>query len=206
MITCPWCGTNYATFQSTCNHCGGPLPLPEEKVSLETDEILPSPPLAPRPISDSYTWRLMASDGGAIVAFVFLILGLVFTFVGVVLAVALGRVFVVGVPFTILGPLFLITGVALGAWRYSDAHQVVHVLREGQATEGQIVDVKENYRVRVNNRYPWIIRYQFRLDGRTFEGQVSTLNTPGAGLQTGRKARVLYLPNAPKHNVLYPHP
>jgi len=25
MITCPWCGTNYQTFQSDCPKCGGPM-------------------------------------------------------------------------------------------------------------------------------------------------------------------------------------
>ncbi|MGB8646423.1 MAG: DUF3592 domain-containing protein [Anaerolineae bacterium] len=205
MLTCPWCGTNYATFQSNCKNCGGPLPLPAEKVPSESDEILPSPPLAPRPISDSYAWRLLSADGAAITGFVFLLLGLVFTLVGT--GLTLGRVTAfVGIPFAIIGPLFLIVGLALGFWRYGQARQVIQVLREGQATEGQIIGVQENYSVRVNNRHPWLIRYQFQMSGRTFEGRVTTLNTPGAGLQAGKKAFVLYLPNAPEHNVLYPHP
>jgi len=205
MLTCPWCGTNYATFQSTCTNCGGPLPLPAGKASAETDENLPSPPLPPRPIADSYAWRLLAADGAAIAALVFVVLGLVFAIVGVVLTAAIVTAFV-GIPFAGLGLLFLIGGGALGVWRYQQAHQVLRVLREGEAIEGQIVEVGENYSVRVNGRYPWVIHYQFRLDGRAFEGRVTTLNTPGAGLQPGKRACVLYLPNAPEYNSLYPHP
>ena len=220
MVTCPWCGTNYATFQSNCTNCGGTLPLPAEKVSPDADEPLPSPPLAPRPISDSYVWRLLSTDAGAIVGFVFVVLGLISTIVGVGFVVVLGSVFafaqgvsaaggitaIIGIPFAVLGLLFLIVGGALGVWRYNQARQVVRVLRQGQATEGQIVELRENYRVRVNLRHPWIIQYQFRLGGRTFMGRVTTLNRPGPGLQPGKRVNVLYLPDAPEHNVLYPHP
>ncbi len=220
MQTCPWCGTNYSTFRSTCQNCGGPLPLPTEKVSLESDDHLPSPPLPPRPIPSTYAWRLLSRDGGAITALVFIVLGLVFTFVGGVLTIALGLAFsthqgassvakatgLVGIPFLVIGPLFLITGGLLGTWRYRQVRQAVLVLREGQATEGQILEVAENYTVRVNYRHPWNIRYQFRVDGHSFEGSVTTLNTPGPTLQPGKRACVLYLTNAPEHNVLYPHP
>lgn len=205
MVTCPWCGTNYATFQPTCTNCGGPLPLPAEKASLESDEALPSPPLPPRPISDAYAWRLLPSDGAAVSAFVFILLGLVFTFVGGVLTAGIITAFA-GIPFAVIGPLILIVGLALGLWRFSEARQVVRVLREGQATEGQIAEVSENYRVSVNGRHPWVIRYQFRWDGRIYAGRVTTLNSPGANLRAGKRASVLFLPNAPQHNVLYPHP
>ncbi len=219
MLTCPWCGTNYAAFQSNCANCGGPLPLPAQ-VPPEADALLASPPLPPRPFSNSYAWRLLLADGAVIAAFVFIVLGLVFTSVGVVLTVALGPVFTVvrgvftvgkatafvGVPFAVIGPLFLIVAVALGVWRYGKARQVVRVLREGQAIEGEIIEVGQNYNVRINYQHPWVIWYQFRVDGRDFEGRVTTLNPPGAHLQEGKRAWVLYLPNALEQNVLYPHP
>ncbi len=205
MVTCPWCGTNYASWQSNCKNCGGPLPIPGDKGGSESDEILPSPPLPPRPIADSYAWRLLSSDGGAIVALVFLILGFVFTSLGG--GLILGRVTApVGIVFGTIGPLFLIVALGLGFWRYSRARRTVKVLREGQATEGRILDVRQNYHVRVNNRYPWVVRYTFQAEGRTLEGQVSTLNTPGPSLQAGKKASILYLPNSPENNALYPHP
>ena len=221
MLTCPWCGTNYVTFQSNCTHCGGPLPLPAANGLAGADEPLPRPPLPPRPIADRYIWRLLSADGAAIVGFVFILLGLVFTVVGVVmLAIVLSLVFarvpgasiaagvttLVGLPFAIIGPVFLIVGGVLGVRRYTAMRQIVRVMREGQSTEGRIVSVQENFHVRVNYRHPWIIRYQFHLGGRDFAGQVTTLNVPGAGLQAGNQVRVLYLPDTPQHNALYPHP
>ncbi len=204
-ITCPWCGTQYATFQPNCSNCGGPLPFPETNSVQDPDERLPSPPPAPRSISDSYAWHLMMTEPSSIVALVFTILGSVFTILGIVLSVAINRV-PVGVPFAIFGPVLLIVGLALGVTRYTNARQTVRVLREGQATEGEIVNVRENFAVTVNNRHPWIITYRFHQDGRDFQGQVRTLETPGPRLQAGKRSCVLFLPDAPQHNVLYPHP
>jgi hypothetical protein len=72
--------------------------------------------------------------------------------------------------------------------------------------EGQISQVEQNFQVRVNMRNPWVIWYQFHLGGQSYEGHVSTFNTPGPSLQPGQPAYVLYLPQSPERNVLYPHP
>ena len=70
MITCPWCGTNYLTFQPNCNNCGGPLPLVDEKPNAPgSSENVQPPPRAPRPVSDRYVWRLMTSGAGLTVRF-----------------------------------------------------------------------------------------------------------------------------------------
>ena len=58
--------------------------------------------------------------------------------------------------------------------------------------------------VRVNRRHPWLIAYGFEVGGRQYEGRVATLNPPA--LRPGWPVRVLYLPEAPRHNALFPHP
>ena len=84
--------------------------------------------------------------------------------------------------------------------------QVVNVLREGVATHGQIVEVQQNFSVSINGQHPWIIRYQFQVNGQTQEGSVTTLNPPGQQLQAGETVNILYLPASPKWNSIYPHP
>lgn len=210
MITCPWCGTNYAVFQPNCQNCGGPLPIPAEAAGPGLGASIPdggilTPPPPPRPIANSYAWRLLTTDGWAIAALVFCILGAVFTLVGIVLTIAIVTAFV-GIPFALLGLVFLGAGAAIGQWRYREMQMVVNVLRAGEATEGQITGVEQNFHVSVNGRNPWVIRYQFQLDGQAYDGKVSTLNMPGTALQPGRPACVLYLPQAPARNSLYPHP
>lgn len=204
MITCPWCGTHYTIFQPNCSNCGGPLLFATGEASA-VEESVPMPPPPPRPISDNYVWRLLQADAGTIAALVFLLLGAIFTVVGVVLTVAIVTAFV-GIPFAGLGILFLLAGGAVGVQRYQAAMRIVEVLRTGAAAEGQIVRVEENYRVRVGQRHPWTITYQFRVAGQDYQGQVTSLTLPGSRLQPGKKARMLYLPNAPEHNALYPHP
>jgi membrane protein implicated in regulation of membrane protease activity len=208
MITCPWCGTHYAAFQSNCKNCGGPLPPPPAQAAApapEREADLPAPPPPPRPISDSYVWRLLAADGGAIVGGVFALLGAIFLIVGVPLTLAIITAFV-GLPFAALGAVFGGVGGWLLVRRYEAAQKTVSVLRRGEAARGQITGVEENLSVRVNGRHPWTIKYQFQVGGRNYEGRVSTLNRPAPQLQPGQPAHVLYLPGAPELNALYPHP
>ena len=210
MITCPWCGTNYTTFQSNCKNCGGPLPATSEVAAPEPrfsqpEAIYPEPPPAPRAISPNYVWRLLSTDGAAIVAFVFLLVGAIFTFVGFILTIAIVTAFI-GIPFAALGLIGLVLGGRIGRSRYQAMQDIVEVLKSGQAAAGEIVNVEENLNVAVNHQHPWTITYQFQVGGQDRQGNVSTLNVPGASLQPGKKAWVLYLPEAPEHNTLYPHP
>lgn len=163
------------------------------------------PPPPPRPISDNYLWRQLLTDGAVIAVFVFGLLGLIFTLLGVVLTIAIVTAFV-GIPFALLGLAFLAGAGGLFYWRYGEAQKVVRVLREGEATVGQITGVEQNLMVRVNGRYPWTISYRFQAGGRDYAGQVSAFNPPGPTLQAGQPACVLYLPPTPQVNGLYPHP
>ena len=90
--------------------------------------------------------------------------------------------------------------------RYQQAQKVVDVLRIGEATHGQIVEVQEDYSVLINGRHPWSIRYQFQVNGQGHEGKVTTLNPVGDKLQEGKLVCILYLPTTPQWNSIYPHP
>jgi hypothetical protein len=178
---------------------------PAAPEASQPEEHYPKPPPAPRAISQNYVWRLLSTDGGGIVAFVFLLLGAIFTFVGFILTVAIITAFV-GIPFALLGLIFLAVGGGVGRSRYQTMQRTVEVLKNGQAAAGEIVNVEENLYVRVNQRHPWTLTYQFNVGGQEHQGKVTTLNVPGASLQPGKKAWVLYLPGTPEHNTLYPHP
>jgi hypothetical protein len=51
-----------------------------------------------------------------------------------------------------------------------------------------------------------VIRYQFQVNGQNYEGKVRTLNPAGGHLQSGHMVWVLYLPDTPQRNSMYPHP
>ena len=206
IIICPWCGTNYLAFQSNCKHCGGALQAVEDNTaSLGPEETPPTPPLAPRPVSERYVWRLLSADSLWIAALVLGLLGVVFSQLGagLVIGIITG---LVGIPILLLGVSLLGIGGWALMWRYQEARKVVDVLRVGEATRGQIVEIQQDHSVSVNGQYPWVIRYQFVADGLDHEGKVTTLNQPGQQLQAGRAVCVLYLPTAPKWSSIYPHP
>jgi len=204
-ITCPWCGTNHLEFQSNCKNCGGPLPAPAQVAAADARRKLATPPAPPREISSSFAWRWLLTDGWTIGAIVFIIVGGSFSITGAGLTVGIITAFV-GIPFLILGLVILAGGLAVLVWRYDLAQKALNVLRDGQAARGEITALEPNYNVRINGRTPWNIGYKFSLDGNDYEGRVTTLNNPGADLAPGSPAVVLYLPDAPQYNGLYPHP
>lgn len=206
MVTCPWCGTSYLEFQPNCRNCGGPLPPARRAESASpADEPPPAPPPAPRSISNRYAWRLMRSDGYAITGGIFAFLGFLFIVIGLPLVFAIVTIFV-GLPFTLLGLGFLGVGVGLLVWRHQQALRIVRVLRDGQAAEGRILTLEMNPSVRVNNRHPWEIEYQYQVFGREYVDRITTLNTPGPQHQPGQPVWILYLPQTPENSSLYPHP
>ena len=205
MVTCPWCGTSYTTFQSNCKNCGGPLPAQGAIWSESGEELLFPPPPAPRSISTGYLWKLMSTDGWSIAAFTFLILGVIFGVVGLGLTAGIVTA-IVGIPFLLMGIAFLAGGAGLGVWRYNEKHKIVDVLRIGETVMGKIGDVQENLFVAINNRHPWNIDYYFTYNGKTHSGRVTTLNRPGISMQPGKPVYVLYMQGNPALNTIYPHP
>ncbi|MBL8045896.1 MAG: hypothetical protein JNL09_05105 [Anaerolineales bacterium] len=206
-LTCPWCGTHYVAFQSNCKNCGGPMPLPAAATgpSNAVTPALPVPPPAPRAFADSYVWRLVFSDGWALAGSIFGILGTVFLCIGLPLIVTIVGA-PVGIIFALLGSVFLLIGGVAITRRYQTAQTTLNVLRHGAVAYGQIIDLTRDFSVSVNHEHPWIIRYQCEVNGQLVAGQVITMNTPGPQLQVGQPAAVLYAPNAPQNNTLYPHP
>ncbi len=205
MVICPWCGTNYITFQSNCSRCGGPIPASGITAAppQEAEEILPPPP--PRLISDQYRWKLMASDSWSVAALIFTFLGVVFTVLGFSLTVAVVTAFV-GIPFLGLGLLFLGSGGGVLVWRYREAMKAVNILRNGQAVRGEVIGADINHGVMVNGRHPLTITYRFQAGGREVRNSLTTLNPLDLQFPPGKSVCVLYLAEAPQYSSLYPHP
>ena len=206
MITCPWCGTTYVNFQSTCSRCGGPMDAAHSKYqNAEADGRVLMPPPPPREIAENYHWKLLLADGWTIAAGIFILIGGIFFIVGVPLTIGIVTAFV-GLPFALMGLGFLAGGGYVFYWRYNEALKTARILKFGLAMLGQVTGVSENYSVQVNGRNPWRIDYQFTLNGQEYQKSLTTLNPPGPRVQPRREICVLHLPDAPEYNTLYPHP
>lgn len=205
VITCPYCGTNHLEFQSNCKNCGAPLPAPEQVAEAARRRQLVMPPPPPREIANSFAWKLMFTDGWGIVSLILLFMGVVFAITGGGLTLGLITA-IVGLPFLCLGVGFLGGGAYLFNWRWGIAQTQLNVLRHGQSATGEVTKLEQDYNVTVNGRNPWRISYKFNLKGEEYQGVVTTLNDPADNLAPGRPVAILYLPDAPQHNGLYPHP
>lgn len=207
MVTCPWCGTTYNQFQPNCTNCGGALPKELENqaaTAQRVEDYRPaSPPLAPRQVPENYVWRSMTVDGWVIASVVFLMLGVIFAPLGLALTITLVTAFV-GLPFLFLGGAFLLFAIPVLILRYQSYKRRATILRQGQSALGKIQSLEQNYSVMINNRHPWIITYTFMVHGEPYEERFSTIRLPHKEFKPGAPVYVLFDPNDPHQNILYP--
>ncbi len=205
MIQCPWCGTNYTSFQSNCSNCGGALPLPSETEEDSDQPQITIPPLAPREAPRDYLWRILSADPIALTGAIFLLIGVIFGGVGIVLTAAIITIFI-GIPFAFIGVLMTAIGLVLILGRYQQAKRLETVYRDGQAILGEISAVHPNLNLRVHGRQPWTIEYHFETSGQEFYGKASSLMKPDLAQQPGKPVYVLFAPEDPAMSILYPIP
>ena len=104
------------------------------------------------------------------------------------------------------GGLLALAGGIMLALSLSKAQQTVSVLQKGEAVQGEILEIYENIHVQVNGRFLWTIRYRFNLHGEEYQNKVTTLSRPSLQQQAGSPVYVLYLPDQPELNTIYPNP
>jgi hypothetical protein len=156
-------------------------------------------------VPHNHVWRLLLTDGWAIVGGTFVVMGLVFLLLGVALTLPIVTA-IVGLPFVALGLSFLVGGGALTFWRCERARQTIEVLKGGEAVLGEIVGVHQNLHVTVNGRSPWTVSYRYEVNGETFAGNVTTLSRPDLGKQPGKAVYVLHSKAEPARSTTYPSP
>jgi hypothetical protein len=205
-IQCPYCATAYVAHQPNCDNCGAPLPVAEDfpLAPPKRKSDLQYPPNPPREIKNSYVWRLLIQDATFMIAAIFGGIGAIFTLVGIALTLGVITA-VVGIPFAAFGLLFFLPGFFFAQKRYAWARSQLLVLRDGLATEGEIVEISVNYSITVNGRNPWNVAYIYSLAEKDYEGQISTLKQPRF-LAEGQPVVVLYLDRNHSISSLYPRP
>jgi hypothetical protein len=208
MITCPRCHTQYQAFQFECDQCGAALPLPpadgagyEQNNPISDEPTAPSMP--PRHMPKMALGRLLRNEPGAILGGIFLLVELVIF--GVVI-IAISPIIRVSdsLFFLMFNFAFIVIGAVLFIRGFQKALRTVKILRDGLAAPGEITDISMNYRVRINKRHPWVIQYKFKVFGSDYQGKLSTLSQPDADQEPGKAVYVLYDPDDPQKNSLYP--
>jgi len=100
--------------------------------------------------------------------------------------------------------LFPGLGLALAGTAVRKRGLAVKAYRYGQELPGQVVSFAPDRSVKINNRSPWKLQWEFTVDGKTYRGSLSSMNKgelePFA-LQ--KNVTVLALPGNPRVNTLY---
>lgn len=174
---------------------------PSAPLSLPSEPPV-APAMPPRPVSGGKIFRLFFADPGASIGLILMVIGLIFAPCGITLLFS--------APGNLATWIFIAVGLGLlapGGYLVfrglRKALSQMRLLRAGQAVLGQIDQLGMDYSTTVNNRHPWIITYHFSAYGGEFSGRLTTLRDPGAAVQNGSSAYILYNPDRPEENTLY---
>lgn len=107
-------------------------------------------------------------------------------------------------PFAAFFLIFAFVGAPLfiSAWR-SNAREI-RAFTHGASTVGRVVEFGPDYSVRVNGRHPTRLRWEFDVDGKTYNGSLTHMDGHVLRpLVAGTRVPVLYDKNDPRANTLY---
>lgn len=103
--------------------------------------------------------------------------------------------------FATSGAIFAIVGVVLWRKRAKELAERTRLRERGAICDGIVVEVIQNFRVRVNRRHPWRTRYRYAAGGATHEGEDTTMDRP-AFLEAGSGVRIAYDPADPGRSTV----
>jgi len=178
-------------------NCGGVLPHRDHESAGDP------PPPPPRPLPKEFVRRARRSSQfelifGGIFAGVGTFLAVVFTIIGIAAALWV---------FVLIGPLIFLVfgGIGFGVlfWGRWRSNRLIQVLAHGVAAEGVIDDVYIDNTIQVNGRSPWQVHYSFKSNDVWHNGSQHAWQRDGA-LHPGIKVYVVYLPQDPGVNSIYP--
>ena len=197
-IACPWCGQRNPINSLECRQCGGPLPPPIG------DNPGPEPPLPPRVLPKGYRRRMLWKNS------ILNTIGIIFTAVGLSTACLFSTIGITaGIVLMALIGLFVggIFAVIGGGMLYAGIREALGKIRpyeRGLAATGEVTEIYRDRSTVVNGRNPWAVHYQFNIGTEAYEGRAITWKYAPAIQEVGNRVWVLYLPDDPEQNVLYP--
>lgn len=192
-MRCGWCGSDAAAGATNCARCGGPLGS-----ALGAG---PRPPDAPRDLPARFVRReLVTGNTGVWFGAAWCALTGIFPALFTVLSCANP----VMAPAALLSLVFPVPGVIIGVVGYRKARRRVDVLRHGRSATGTVDGAGPDTSVTVNGAHPWKLQYLFDADGRRLAGAVSSLDPGARAFAVGAPVHVVYLPEDPERNDLWP--
>lgn len=104
----------------------------------------------------------------------------------------------------LLLPALLMASLGLAAGGGLRLLRQVQTFRTGELAWARVTSVVQDGSRTVNRSHPYVVRWEFDVEGRTYTGKLSTLTLPDLQtLLSDGPVPVLYLPGRPQHSVLY---
>lgn len=100
--------------------------------------------------------------------------------------------------------LFMAGGLAMLLVGRRDAATTLNAFVRGIAAEGKVVSVSVDHSQAINGAHPWKLTYHFAVGSRLHEGAAVSWDSIVTARAPGQPLWVLYLPNDPEQNTLYP--
>jgi hypothetical protein len=198
-INCPWCTQRTPDHILECRKCGGPLPPP-----IGSDPG-PAPPFPPRQLPAGYRRRkLMGNNVPALVGLIFTLVGFPLGVMFTILGIALPGMWLFIVIGGGIGGIFTLVGGALAYFGIRQGLSTIRPFVHGQPAIGEVIEIFRDRSVSINGRNPWGIIYTFKVHGRHYEGKVLSWKHAPQTQAVGNRVYVLYMPDDPDQNVIYP--
>lgn len=162
---------------------------------LPGHELPPPPPASPRELPAGYEFHSKWSGNIAvIIGLIFTVLSALFTY-----AALLHKSWGAVVP-----GLMLLAGFSVFRYGRNKAVRIIRAARHGTAIAGEVASLNIDTTMSVNHKHPWKLAYHFTVDGHVWEGTVVTFDTTVAKKHHGQPLWVVYMPDDPAQNSLYP--
>jgi hypothetical protein len=129
------------------------------------------------------------------------LVGGVFFVIGGILTFAL--LFLGGWP-ALFPLLFALGGYAMMRSGRRSAAATLNAFTRGTAVKGKVVSVTMDYSQSINGQHPWKLVYHFPVGGEWQEGIAVSWDSTVTMRAAGQPLWVLYLPEDPEQNTLYP--
>lgn len=191
---CPWCGTRNKWGALECRRCGGPQP------AVETADAGPAPPPPPRGVPAGYGRRLFLTQVVGLVGAIFAVIGLPFAVVFPIISFATGDWLFLLIGGS-LGGLFTLLGLGMFVVGLRQVQRRIDTYRNGHAARGTVVEVLLDRSIAINGRSPWRVTYTYNVMGISHSGSAHTWHPI---VEPGSPVHVLYMPNEPGNNAVYP--
>jgi hypothetical protein len=162
---------------------------------LPGQELGEEPPPAPRRLPKGFAFRTRFSSNFAVIA------GTAFLFVGSLIFAGLLK----AKTFAALVPLFFMVGgffLFRHGWMY--ASKILRAFRKGVAVRGEVYECRIDKTQSLNGENPYKLTWHFTVEGRQYEGSLTSFDSTLGSRGRGQSVWVLYVRRDPEQNTLYP--